>query len=1308
MSRSHQPYLYQFPIQNNRTAWGPVWLPVLLVVPWKRNKVGDSVSNSQIISLSYLIEEAPDRAKVAGPEHRGLFVPESQLFRLDIGASDLFDQKIDLAGRVFYQGGDLTKEITFAQAVEGDSFDYTLIRGTRDQVPFYPDADYYDLSIYQLDTGSELPKNDYFFTYEVEYYNRLITEFGELVCVDPDDVRLTRFRIRHQHPGDIHHQMTFSTPAVYFDQSTELKDSEMVRFYRPLADALQDIADEQTLLDGLNRIDRIPAQLVPYLAYLIGVELPYFPSSTDNMRRTMLRQGTLLNKLKGTKRAIQEIFAIFGFAVDLVNLWTSTDGKIFIAPDENLDEQYDAQQITRSQVCHIEPNVQELNESGFGDFDIPLLYRPDGNITLYAFRADNTTQLNEVVQAFNRSTTAFEEKVCGETTEGFLFPTAFMAATEGTYLGEATVLLDPNGQVIAEDSSGSRTINGVGCSYDRRTNRIRIVFDHYLDLQSEYLYIYAAYRRETLSVPGALNNLEANRFDVDILSKEGGLPPADMLDFLVDEIFRFKAFHSLLRRINYTVEVADVYNVGDFCMGGEVRAKPGTDLGEIQVPPPIAPEDPSGECTLNRGFKEEDLSLRSAIVQGLEEEFEAWKAVEGHKITNEPLFNALAKIQAPTESLEDETLCAYNVRGQDRTQKVDEDCNTLEDGRDGLKPQCGTYPAGDILPDGDLLQEKLDTDPRATICNIENNVLDYCYRGRVKEILDTQMAIQLQEALNCHPCKNMLGKLVFWLQDADPAKKMLIETLGNPVARARSATTDEKSNLFVSDSKYLPSEPANNAVVYPHTFLSAYVERDNLMFPGHRTVNITNLPDTFVSTSWPEKPWDSTVSCEDPDPDPLHAEIVSLPNGDTDLSYDVSPYTILGNGLPADIPFWGDHSTSPIDASKVTHSIFTTAPEGIAQLEAVVHTDEDAINYGNGIFPSSSPFCLEADEEHDFIDGYPAGTGHFSSDMTGYCDDRPPLLCGVMEDLGLPTSVTDVTSADFLFLLGSGVRVDRGEAEKRFWVAWRLDCGCLRFDCGTGGTGTEAPYQLEVDRCSIDLYDEPNGSVEYDCDKLEILPVLALPQPFGACSQILDGNDIPSLFSLNGASWIEGSADWPDKGSLFFQDAYGIITEVVWISDENEIDILWSKKDPRIPGEPDQGFVDNWVVYRKGIITVERAIYERVIVGNQRTYATVSYELLESRIDYFRTTWQCETAPTDPFTYHLDCSLTDPLHVKIDCGGRWGDPSDADDDNVGWPEVDGSLPVGFDELFYWVNGWGNEDAGLGGCPGTGTGTGGTG
>ena len=262
-----------YPINNNRTGYQPVNQPVLLVVPFTRTIDGLPNANAGVTDLVFLVEDAPGKVPVAGIQNRGIFVPDFERFRIEINATQLASVRIDPTGQQFRDR--VTGELKFFDdVVPGDLMEYTMLRGlsgafrratpgVRDTIPFFPDAEYYDLSPFIIETV-DLPIGRYNFTWQCRYFKRLISSNDELICIDDSSAILARFSNLINHPGELHQAMLDNSPAFYFN-SPSIDQDNTVAFYRPFADALQDIFDEQLLLKGINWVDKIPIQYIPYL-----------------------------------------------------------------------------------------------------------------------------------------------------------------------------------------------------------------------------------------------------------------------------------------------------------------------------------------------------------------------------------------------------------------------------------------------------------------------------------------------------------------------------------------------------------------------------------------------------------------------------------------------------------------------------------------------------------------------------------------------------------------------------------------------------------------------------------------------------------------------------------------------------------------------------------------------------------------------------------------------------------------------------------------------------------------------------------
>lgn len=145
------------------------------------------------------------------------------------------------------------------------------------------------------------------------------------------------------------------------------------------------------------------------------------------------------------------------------------------------------------------------------------------------------------------------------------------------------------------------------------------------------------------------------------------------------------------------------------------------------------------------------------------------------------------------------------------------------------------------------------------------------------------------------------------------------------------------------------------------------------------------------------------------------------------------------------------------------------------------------------------------------------------------------------------------------------------------------------------------------------------------------------------------------------------------SGNVFFRDEYDQTYKVIWetIAPNNLIDISTEIRQPYIWGEEPDAFIKNGILFRLGIITVQRQIIRLFDDG----YEIVAEGASQIR-DYIQMNYPCETGPVDNFVYHLDCFVTDDTAFKVTEGSRWADPADEDDADVVWGSVDSDGSVG--------------------------------
>lgn len=1193
LSERFQPSFVQWPIQNNRTAYCPVNLPVVLVVPFSQTDSGTSIAGSGVTDLRYFIEEAPGPAKVSGFENRGVFIPQFDRFVIQVSDAELLEVEIDVEGQQFFD--QVTgAEKTFADANPGDTFAYTLLRGPaegpgqRDTIQWYPDAKYYDLSPFIIPTIDLSPPGHYNFVWQTRYLVREVTPDLEFLCIG-DRTGLERYRVPFNHPGDVHLALS-DIPPIYFDGQPLDRDQQF-QFLRPFADILQDVMDEQTFLKQINWIDRIPAQLIPYLSYLVGWELPYFPGSTDKIRRTILKNARRLQGLKGSRRALIELFEFYGFTIDIINLWYTQNGEEYIAPGETLE----GDTIGLEQVCQTEPILNDYQVSGFGGFEVPLLYRAEAQITVDTWLVEvggaAYDQLVAQLGVMDLEPDAFETSLCATNPAGFIVSEVSTTITEPV-VGYSRVLVDPVQGGIDDTVIGEGPITRNNLQYDKDTNTLNVQFDHYLDLEDRSLAVFsiASYQRQKIVVPDELKNLRSNRFDIRVLFRNGAEPTSELYEFLLEFLLRLKAFHSLLRKLVITVDLCDVYNVTDFCLGGEQKQAEGTDAGELQASPgPVIPTSPDDECNADRGFTEETLSLRDKIISGLEAEHAAWQRLDGTREEGNPLLAALERVSRNEST---GTPCEFTAYGQHR-----------------------------------VIQET-----EAKLCSLDGNSADYCYPGRVQDPAEITYDIIAQDTVRCRPCSLMYGNGVYWTRFAQPE-------YGHKLMARYVAIGIKEEILEFTNRRYFERSMLEQGQTLQRPSLE--IEKDNHHFPGHRFLSWNRVESDFTSDVWGFRPYDAifydgpeNLPDGAPTLDDLNPRLEMNENGDLVLRFEALPYQVFSNSLIPDISSFGEHDDRSFT---VTHKIYVETSGGHPAIsldpEMVDPGSEDSISITDfgALFSSANTVC-----EEDFIDGYPAETGRFT--------DTVEINRGSEIDLfeifpGLPEVGTQ---PDFLFRYNSGVLLSVTDPLWQHYKGWRYDCGCEFFDCS-------ADSRERVDRCHVDLF-EQMGQFVPDCDQVELDLDLVMSDTIGICSTQFDGTIPNHLCFDEDAIELTVSEKFPPEGSFFFVDSYGIQYRGAFEVSGDRIDITLETKDPRVPGQAPQGSFNGIEVFKRGLVTTLRQIVEAPATSEED--ATVIAEGCEQVVETFKTNFTCgDERPTDPFAFKYSCAVVDELEITTGTEG---------------------------------------------------------
>lgn len=797
---THNPSFVLFPVNNNRTAWRPFGLPVIMVVPHKRDAGGRALPNSGVFSVRIYIEDVPREARVAGHQNIGRRFPDRELYAETVDSLELAERLIDLSNVTITREG---IEVDLQEAQPGDLINYTTATGVTDTIPYLIGADYYDLSDILVDVEL-LPSDYYNLVYESQYFQRLVSRDGrsDFLCIDINVRSLALLKFKIDHPGRVLEEFYRLTPPPYLTNSSKSQDTT-VALYRPLTDLLQDVMDEQALLERVNWVFDAPAEVIPYLSSLLGWDIPYFPESLDQLRRAVLRRTVEFQNLKGSRRAIINIFRLFGFEVLISNLWWSSDGHRLIRPDERLPTNYQNQEITTVALDQVEAIVADYKVSAFTTVEIPLLYRPQektgldeftalrdsGEVTVTFFAVEDGSPAHEtlrgIVDEIAADPAGYGEKSnCQTDGEGFLFPADITDALDGQQLaGYSQIRIagkmgDPQNEILVGPVVPVRSS---GLKLNRESNRLTLTFDGFSELQNLRVYGFATYRRYEFLVPDVLADLQSNRFDLQVLTQAlDEFADPTTLEFAVEFLYKLKAFHSLLNVIRTRIELTETYEVTDLCVGGDFEQRYDTDIGRLQVPPAIIPRIPGdlSDCSRldpkNLGYKDSDIQLRIRKLTNLPEEHAAWKALDGREFV-QPLGSRIQPNQPAAGRAE----CTYNPYGQDRKTTAErvEDWDTqpgpgplANSGVVGfskspeLSPQDEASQTTSTNSDsgayGSFMREYTQT-PEA-FCEIDR-VTDYCYKGRVADELLYRPTFVGTEHAGIRPVHVPLGHGVYWL-----------------------------------------------------------------------------------------------------------------------------------------------------------------------------------------------------------------------------------------------------------------------------------------------------------------------------------------------------------------------------------------------------------------------------------------------------------------------------------------------------------------------------------------------------------------
>jgi len=822
LSSEHNPSFILLPVNNNRTGWRPFGLPVVLVVPHRRTVTGVPLNNSQVFNIKIYIEDVPRRAKVAGHDHVGLFSPDRELYTVNIDSKGLSDRQIRVSDYDIYRSDTIIDQDI---AKNGDAFVFTTSTGLTDRIPYLQGANYYDLSDINIDF-EHLPSDLYNLVYQVEYFTRIISDDSrqEFLCIDTKSTSLALLKFKVKHPGAVIEEFERLTPAPYLTNANRSDDTTLA-IYRPFTDSLENIYDEQELLESINWVYETPPEAIPYLSQLLGWDIPYFPESLDGLRKAVLRRTVEFQKLTGSKRALIELFRLFGFEILINNLWWSSDGKKLIRPDEKQDFGYQDQEITTLKIDQIEAVVADWSGKGFGQFTAPLLFRPQtqpiisqytalldgGDVTVESYLVENGSpayiRLTQIVEQIKADPFLYGSKSGGLTqdADGYYISQGISQQMQGLdILGHSKCLISGKfGQATKQTSTGTAPIGVHGLNLNRGTNKLNLTLDGDLGLGNQSVFSFAYYRRYDYSVPDSIKDLQSNRFDVQIVTQElTEFADPVVLDFALEFLDKIKAFHSLLNKVISTTELNETYAVTDWCLGGEYTQRWDTDAGRLQVPPAIIPDLPNDitECSKldpkTLGYKASDIRLRLRVLASLPIEHAGWSALDTR--TDQPSGTSRLPL---TLSAPNRVDCKYNYVGQDRIvgTRVDSRTYSIEPTPNSNSMQAGVYSnaqespvdqASNGLFDGTGASTSSNSDSsiygaitkessliRQPLCELDQTT-DYCYKGRVDDQVLYRPTLLLSENLVLRPCNLDMGIGVYYTYPS--YSQVVVNGVGKP------------------------------------------------------------------------------------------------------------------------------------------------------------------------------------------------------------------------------------------------------------------------------------------------------------------------------------------------------------------------------------------------------------------------------------------------------------------------------------------------------------------------------------------------
>jgi hypothetical protein len=1192
----HDPSFALFPVNNDRTGWRPFGLPVILVVPHRNDRTGQSLTNSQIFNVRVYVENVPKEARVAGHTNIGIRSPDRELYAVDLNSLDLINKAIDpLQYRITRNG----IEIEANKAKTGDLIDYVTFTGVKDTMKYIEGANYYDLSEVKIDF-EHLPSDQYNLVYQAEYFRRVVSNDGrdEFLCIDLSQTALAILKFNVKHPGEVIEEFERLTPAPYLTNANRSQDTTL-ELYRPFTDILQDIMDEQKLLASINWVYDVPAEAIPYLSQLLGWDIPYFPESLDNLRRAVLRRTVELQNLSGSRLAIQNIFRLFGFEILISNLWWSSDGYRLIRPGERLPFKYMSEEITILQKSQIDIILSDYDSNKFEELHIPLSFKPQervgeenyialrngGDITIDCYLvvkgSDAYNTLTNISEEIQKDPVNYGDDSGGHRTDknGFLIPVDISEKMSGKEIsGYSQILIRGKlGRAADEVLVGPEIpLKKAGVAFDRDNNRIKLTLNGILNdnfsRTDKVVFAFATYKKEEIQVPDKIANLQSNRFDIQVLTETlAEFADPVFLDFAVEFLFRLKAFHSLLNKIIFRIELNETYEVTDWCVGGDVVQRYDTDAGTLQVPPAIIPDVPTdvNDCGRlndnNLGYKDSDIILRLRKLANLPEEHAAWKLLDDRVILETMTRLSLMDQADGRES------CKYTHKGQDRIigQRIDKRTTEIGPSPNANGSASGFYSSIQESPIEEADNGRFDTGSKASSNNDSSgygsftkeytevriphceldNITDYCYKGRVDEELLYRPTIVGDENFIFRQCNISLGTGAYYLYPV--YSTMVVKGVKNPclnslashsIFSGGSPTGNRKYYVESANGRYLEADynkrlqrnshlsrllrdynqPSDYTLHFTNRIgrqnndarqnlaiqrPSLNIDKPTLHLPGCRFPRMNALKDDFYHPEWTARPWDDDFS--------THCGPKYVCGNKEPDFLNCAKIIVGGNEflLFDNKPFQAlGNNLAPDISSLGEHSLGTDATFSTSEVIHKVYMKDansnEAITFeGVGDYDTSVTNDTILIDRPIFQSHSKCNTGEFIDFAEGYACESGTYAYEG-EDVGRGGLFDEIFQA-----LGMPYDSSTDPNILLFLLGdGILSESGLRLDCGCAIVNCDGTDSSET-ICALSHFIDQDGELDWNPDHIDILSRMKLEETHGIRSMCLDGS-IGSLLEL--------------------------------------------------------------------------------------------------------------------------------------------------------------------------------------------------